>query len=89
MRKLAGYFVIVFGLIILGLTVKPIKSLLNIFVPFDFNSISNFYIIGFGAIVLVVGIFLLKGTSGSAGKQQKEVPIYKGKNVVGFRVIGK
>ena len=72
----------------LALTVKPIKetTIVKTILPF-IGSISDLYVIIAGFAVLVAAIFLLKSSSG--GKQAKEVPIYHGKNVVGYRRLGK
>ncbi len=83
-RKIISYFVMVLGLAILSLSLKPIKEFFIEIVPF-LEEINSFILIGVGAVILVVGFFLMK--RGGSGKKQKssEVPIYQGKDVVGYR----
>ncbi len=88
MSKILGYVLSLVGIVILALTVKPVKetTVVKTILPF-IGSINDLYLIISGFAFLVVAILLLRSSSG--GKQAKEVPIYHGKNVVGYRRVGK
>ncbi|MFA5992412.1 MAG: hypothetical protein WC796_01755 [Candidatus Pacearchaeota archaeon] len=89
MNKVIGYVLAIVGIVLLALTVNPIKN--NSFVvkilPF-IQSVPNYVLIGIG-LVLVILAFLIIRQFGGDSKQPVEVPIYQGKNVVGFRRMGK
>ena len=78
MKKVIGIVVSVIGLLALALTVKPVKEAIKL--P---EQIGDIYLIVGGLIIIVVGLILVK-TQGS-GRQAPEVPIYKGKKIVGYR----
>ena len=85
-KKILSYVLIVIGLLVLALSIGPIKEWAT--GAFGFlESVGNIYLIGIGAVILIVGVFLLRGEGGS--RKEKEVPIYKGKDVVGYRRMGK
>ena len=50
-------------------------------------SIPDVALWGIGLIIMVVGVFTLRKSKGG-GKQAAEVPIYHGKNIVGYRRMG-
>ena len=77
-NKIVGYVLSVVGLLAIGVTVKPIKEKLAFLA-----GVNNLYLIVGGVAVLVLGMVLLRG--GSGGRQASEVPIYRGKKVVGYR----
>jgi len=82
MSKVFGYVISLIGVGILLISLKPIKAT----IPF-FTNVPDPALWGIGAIVIVIGVFSLRKSRG--GKQPSEVPIYHGKNVVGFRRMGK
>ncbi len=86
MTKTIGYVVGIIGILFLVASVKPVNTIFVGFLPL-LKGIATYYLLGAGIIILLVAIVLLRG-SGS-GKQPAEVPIYQGKNVVGFRRMGK
>lgn len=82
MKKLTGYILAIIGIIALAVgIIKPIRDALK-FVP---AALPNSYIIILGAILLIIGILLAlkRGKSKSGG----EVPIYQGKQIVGYRRV--
>ena len=85
MSRAVGYLISVVGLIILVLGVAPLNAEIVPYVPV-LGGIPSYLFFGLGVIVLVIGVMFLRK---SGGKQAKEVPIYHGKNVVGFRRMGK
>jgi len=83
--KILGYVLSVAGIGVIALGAVPnLREAVSI-VP---ASVSDVYIMGAGLVVVAFGVFLLSRGS-SKGKQPAEVPIYEGKNVVGFRRMGK
>ncbi|MBS3066203.1 hypothetical protein J4205_00110 [Candidatus Pacearchaeota archaeon] len=82
MQKIPSYILIVIGIVILLAGVKPTNTYFASLIPL-LGSINYIIIIVIGAVVLAVGVFLLR--SSNSGKQAPEVPIYQGKNVVGYR----
>ena len=86
MNKIIGYVLSAVGVVLLLFTLKPIKSSITTMIPFVQN-VPDYVIIGAGLILMIFGVFIVKQFSGP--KQPVEVPIYQGKNVVGFRRMGK
>lgn len=87
MKKSLSYVLIVLGLIILAIGVKPVNEKVVQNVP-QLQTISQNILMIAGVVVLVLGVVVFRFFSGSS-KQPSEVPIYHGKNVVGFRRMGK
>ena len=84
-KKSLGYVFVIIGLVILALGVKPINEKVAESFPL-LNTIDSFILMVVGIGVVVIGAFSLKG---AGSRQIHEVPIYHGKNVVGFRRMGK
>lgn len=88
MGKSIGYVLSFIGVVFLALAVKPVKSNQIVLKVLPFlDKINNYILIGAGIIVLAIALIFLRKSSGA--KQPPEVPIYEGKNVVGFRRMGK
>ncbi len=79
MLKIGGYVLAFAGLLLLALNVKPVKEAINL--PSSLPT-ALFPIIGI--VLILVGVLIIF-KFGSGGKQPKEVPIYHGKNIVGYR----
>jgi lysylphosphatidylglycerol synthetase-like protein (DUF2156 family) len=84
MNKLIGYFLAGIGIIFTAFgTIPNLRKSINL-IP---ESIPDLFIMTIGAVIVIIGIiFLVRNPS---SKQPAEVPIYHGKNVVGFRRMGK
>lgn len=87
MKKMVGYIVSIVGLgvMTLGLGMFKIESGF-------LGGINENYVLWVGIILIAIGVVmsLMDKNSGSKSKQlQKEVPIYKGKEIVGYRMSGK
>ena len=79
MNKIIGYVLCILGLIGFALTFDIVKTTLKITIPTAITS--DILTIGAAALI-IIGIFLVwKGGS----SQPKEVPIYHGKDIVGYR----
>jgi uncharacterized membrane-anchored protein len=78
--KLIGIIAIVLGAISLLLTVDSVKAQVPIQIP---AQITSMYLTIIGIVLLIVGLFLIKGTSNKLSS--KEIPIYKGNQIVGYR----
>ncbi|RMD66314.1 hypothetical protein D6817_04350 [Candidatus Pacearchaeota archaeon] len=84
MSKIVGYLLALLGLAGVALfSIPKLKSKLNL--PFN---VSDTILMGVSAVLLVVGILLVV-RSGSGRARAAEVPIYEGKQVVGFRRLKK
>ena len=79
--KTLGYILSGLGLLGLIVTYDPVNKILGSIIP------TNLLFVGtiISAVLLIIGIFLISRSS-NTGKIE-EVPIYHGKNVVGFRRI--
>lgn len=79
MKKVIGYIVALVGVIALAVGVGGFGSYLG----FD---IDNLYFIIGGVVLIVVGIFFVKLSNPKIREEiMREVPIYKGKDIVGYR----
>lgn len=78
--KFFGYIAALAGLAGIALSTPKIYSSMSFlsFVP------SNYLLIG-GVILVGVGVILFSSMSGKS--KGKEVPIYKGKEIIGYRVV--
>ena len=81
MKKIGGYVFVLIGLAVLVFSVQSLKQYLK-FLSF-LNGIQNNYLMIAGVALVIVGIVLLMGRG--SGRQAEEVPIYRGKNIVGYR----
>lgn len=82
-NKTLGYVLAGAGLIIFFLSYPGIRALTGLTLPANF---SDLYLTIVGVVLLLVGAFVaFKGTA----KEVREVPIYHGKEIVGYRVLGK
>lgn len=84
MNKIPGYIIAIVGLIGLALTFDPIKKSIGITIP---ASITPLTLTIVSVVIIIVGLVLTLKT-GSSGKE-KEVPVMKGNEIVGYRVIKK
>jgi len=82
MKKVIGYIFGAVGLVIFLGGIKPVDIFVLKLLPFLGNFKSLYLIVG-GIVLIIIGIVLLK-TSG-VKKADEEVPIYRGKNIVGYR----
>jgi multisubunit Na+/H+ antiporter MnhB subunit len=86
MKRSVGYVLVVLGLVILALGVKPVHDSLVGSVPV-LDSVDPIVLLGIGVVLLVIGILIMRKSGGSR-RQAPEVPIYEGEDVVGFRRMG-
>lgn len=84
MKRGAGYVLAIVGIVVILAGVGPIYENIKGSVP---ESISSNNIIVAGIAIFIIGIALT--LSKNRGKQPAEVPIYHGRNVVGYRRMGK
>jgi hypothetical protein len=86
MNKLLGYIISFIGIVIIAIgSLPPLRTAIKV-IP---ASIKDLYLMFAGLIIVIVGIIFLTGFGSSSSSKVKEVPIYQGKDVVGFRRIGK
>ena len=77
MAKLTGYILAIIGLIIVILSLNTGK----LSIP---AAIKPAYIMILGLVLVIFGILLVLG-KGKSKQAAEEVPIYKGKQIVGYR----
>ena len=83
-NKILGYIITALGLIIFAISFQTVQTALKLKIPAELST--NILTI-IAIVVLAVGLFFVVKTS-SSGKI-KEVPIYHGKDIVGFRRVKK
>jgi len=76
------YVISIIGVIILVFGIKPVNDSLKESIPVLSTVPANVLLI-IGVVVIGIGIFILKPSR--RGKQSSEVPIYHGKEIVGYR----
>jgi len=77
-NKAIGYLLSVIGLISIAFSLDNVAKIAKITLPFPSN-----YLL-YPGIALVLGGIIINLMQGSS-KQAKEVPIYKGKKIIGYR----
>lgn len=82
MNKILGYAFSFVGVVGLILTFDAVKKALKITLP---SFLSTTFITIVSLVLLAVGIFLL--LKGRASAKASEVPIYEGKQIVGYRRV--
>jgi len=80
-NKTLGYILAGAGLIIFFLSYSGIRAVIGFSIP---AVLKDIYLTIIGVVLLLVGAFL---SFRKSNEEVKEVPIYKGKEVVGYRVI--
>lgn len=83
MKKIGGYIISLIGFLVLASGISQINEKAVEFLPF-LKGIQTLYLIIAGIVLIVIGLIVVK-SSPSEGKQAEEVPIYRGKRVVGYR----
>ena len=82
--KILGYIITTMGLVIFVISFQTVQTVLKLKIP---AGLSTDILTIIAIAVLAVGLFFVVKTS-SSGKI-KEVPIYHGKDIVGFRRVKK
>ena len=78
--RVIGYIVAVVGIVVIALGS-------GFFGEIDLFGIGSLYISGAGVVLVVVGIVISLKDNRVRGKQKREeVPIYRGKKIVGYRL---
>ena len=85
MNRGLAYIFIIIGLVILALGIKPVNEAVSPKIPF-LNQVPSLYLIIAGVVLLFIGLIIARQ---GGSRQAPEVPIYHGKNIVGFRRMGK
>ena len=82
MRKILGYLLAIVGIVaIAGSFISQVKELIAPALP---NIITTTYLLIIGVILVLIGLFLIV-RAGKVRQKSMEVPIFHGKNVVGYR----
>lgn len=86
--KVIGYVLVGLGLV--GISVSSIKSVKDIvfgFLPEAVVGVIGTSLLIGSLVVLGVGVVLLYLAGRGGGQEKEEVPIYKGKKIVGYRRV--
>ena len=83
MKTPIAYVLMILGLLVIAISFQPIRDAAGLVLP---PAISETYVIIAGVVLAAIGVFMLSGKR--KGREKiSEVPIYHGKDVVGFRRI--
>lgn len=77
-----GYLISLVGAFIVVLGVKPVNESLKVSTPVLSTVPANVLLI-VGIVIVAIGVFVLKPSR--KGRKSSEVPIYHGKEIVGYR----
>ena len=80
-KKIIGYILAAIGLIGIFLSTDNGKKL----VPFLADVKSTYILIASGILVIAGVVFMVLFGKSSGKQKNKEVPIYKGKEIIGYR----
>lgn len=83
--KVLGYILILLGLVLLVISVKPVSEKLKLPTLPVISEIPNMYLSIAGIVLMVLGAFIGFRTSSGHHHKAVEVPIFKGKHIVGYR----
>ncbi|MEK6928724.1 MAG: hypothetical protein AABW65_02080 [Nanoarchaeota archaeon] len=81
-NKIIGYVLAVLGIVSFILSSGGAQKALSLTLP---KALSSTALLVVGLVLVIIGIFLI--VKGSKQKQPSEVPIYQGKNIVGYRRV--
>lgn len=86
--KVIGYVLAVVGLIgLVASLFDPVKNFIFGFLPEAVVSMIGTYLLIGSIVVLGVGVVLLYLETKKSRQEKEEVPIYKGKEIVGYRRV--
>lgn len=86
MARILGFALAALGLGAIALSLKSINESFSASLPF-LADIPNYVLIIVGIVLIGLAVFLARG--GKIGRQLEEVPIYHGKEIVGYRRVGR
>ena len=91
MKKLIGYILAIIGLIALASSIiKEAQTfIVNNLKLTIITKLPELYLIIGSIVIILIGIILITTSQRRGKKSLSELPIYHGKNVVGFRRLGK
>lgn len=82
--KILGYIIAIIGIAVLATgSINEIKTFVTTSLKINLEQIGDINLIIAGVVLAVVGIFLV--VKSPKGRKTVELPIYHGKNVVGYR----
>lgn len=83
-NKILGYIITLVGIVGVILSSEGVSKALSISLP---NTLTGNVLLIISVVLIVIGLAL--SVKGSTKKQPAEVPIYEGKNVIGYRRMTK
>ncbi|NCO11393.1 hypothetical protein GW924_02195 [Candidatus Pacearchaeota archaeon] len=83
MNKSLGYVITIIGIFLLALTAPTIAQSIKIQIP---EGISNSTLTIASIVVIAIGLFIaVRGSKDKVRQKSTEVPIYHGRDIVGYR----
>ncbi len=79
-KSMLGFIISIIGVILIALSFEPIKEASKLSLP---AIITPNILMIIGIVVVIVGLFLSLG--GNKSKKLRDLPIYQGKDIVGYR----
>lgn len=84
MRKIVGYVLMILGILLLFFSLGVFKDKINLENIKILSAIKPLYITIVALILVVVGIFLVVKFGKTSGKMQ-DLPVWQGKEMIGYR----
>jgi hypothetical protein len=85
-KAILGYTISILGIIIFALTSDTVKEAIGLNLPNIINIPTQTII---SLVLIIIGIVLVWKFGSSSNKKFKDLPIYQGKDIVGYRRHGK
>jgi len=82
MAKTLGWILLITGALAVALLFKPVNDFLKL--PLGDFGITDTILTIAGVIAIIIGILMLRGP-GKTKQKAAEVPIYHGKQIIGYR----
>ena len=79
-KSMLGFIISIIGVILIALSFDPIKEASKLNLP---EILTPNILMIIGIIIVAIGLFLSLG--GNKFKKLRDLPIYEGKNIVGYR----
>ena len=87
MKKFIGYIIAIIGIIILATgVINEARTFVEASLKLKLDQINDITLIITGTIIVIIGLFIIyKSPYARSRRKGIEVPIYHGRNIVGYR----
>ena len=84
--KAIGYILAIIGIVLFAIgMVAEARTFVSATLNLNISNINDLIFIIAGAALILIGLFLAVKSKGRGKYRSAEVPIYQGKNIVGYR----